>query len=120
MKKTLLSFSFIICACGFVFAQTINNPVIKPTLHRYFDTNAKSANSADARTAVANGQPVSDFSCSPILTVSGDLLFYTNGMRVWNKNNLFMSNGTGLNGAYNGRVLIIPQDGNTVELDFTP
>ena len=31
---------------------------------------------------------------------AGNLLFYTNGETVWNKNNLEMANGTGLHGGF--------------------
>ena len=34
--------------------------------------------------------------CSTVSDTSGQLLFYTNGTTVWNKNHLVMSNGTGL------------------------
>ncbi|MFI5135234.1 MAG: hypothetical protein ACHQD9_05240, partial [Chitinophagales bacterium] len=36
--------------------------------------------------------------CSTISDSSGNLLFYTDGMTVWNKNHEFMSNGNGLYG----------------------
>src|SRR5688500_16750402 len=40
--------------------------------------------------------------CSSISDKNGNLLFYTNGKTVWNKNNLPMPNGTGLNGDTTG------------------
>ncbi len=47
--------------------------------------------------------------------VTGDLLFYTNGVSVWNKNNVKMPNGTGLNGNASSTQsgLIIPMPGNS-------
>src|SRR6266550_241170 len=36
--------------------------------------------------------------CSAISDAQGNLLFYTNGVSVWNKNNDVMPNGTGLDG----------------------
>ncbi len=46
---------------------------------------------------------------------SGNLLFYTNGHRVWNKNHLLMPNGTGIGGHWSSTqaALIIPQPGST-------
>ena len=38
------------------------------------------------------------WSCGSISDAIGDLLFYTNGIDVWNKNHSIMSNGSGLNG----------------------
>lgn len=38
--------------------------------------------------------------CASICDNNGNLLFYSDGSKVWNKNNVFMSNGTGLNGTF--------------------
>lgn len=47
---------------------------------------------------------------SSISDASGNLLFYTTGVNVWNKNHILMPNGTGLNGSYTGGqcALIVP------------
>src|SRR5690554_1205427 len=53
-----------------------------------------------------NGDPVplldgllnTDEGCATISNSNGDLLFYTDGTKVWNKNHTVMPNGTGLNG----------------------
>lgn len=43
---------------------------------------------------------------------AGGLLFYTNGLRVWNRNHALMPNGSGLNGGLSASdVLIVQQPG---------
>ena len=46
---------------------------------------------------------------------NGNLLFYTNGSKVWNKNHLVMQNGTAISGADSQPiqpVVIVPYPGN--------
>lgn len=52
--------------------------------------------------------------CSSIADVNGDLLFYTDGVMVWNKNHVAMPNGFGLLGGYSSTqsALIVKQPGN--------
>lgn len=52
--------------------------------------------------------------CSAISDASGNLLFYTDGIKVWNKNNSQMPNGFGLLGdpSSTQSALIIPNPGN--------
>lgn len=61
-----------------------------------------------------NGTQMNQFECVGSMSDNyGNLLFYTNGVEVWNRLNAFMQNGTGLNGNYSTtQVLIIPQPGN--------
>ena len=49
-------------------------------------------------TALTDGQLSTSEGCATIANSSGDLLFYTDGITVWNKNHGVMSNGTGLFG----------------------
>lgn len=49
-------------------------------------------------TALTNGQTIAPDNTSSISDASGNLLFYTNGVTVWNKNHLPMPNGSGLIG----------------------
>ncbi|MDB5283827.1 MAG: hypothetical protein JWO06_2902 [Bacteroidota bacterium] len=53
--------------------------------------------------------------CASISDATGQLLFYTDGITVWNKNNTAMSNGTGLGGGYSSTqsAVIIPVPGST-------
>jgi hypothetical protein len=57
-------------------------------------------------TGFCNGSTISD--------TSGNLLFYTNGMTVWNRQHLKMANGTGLSGSISAsqEALAIKQPGN--------
>ena len=44
------------------------------------------------------GQLTTNEGCATISSSTGDLLFYTDGITIWNKNHIIMSNGTGLMG----------------------
>ena len=54
--------------------------------------------------------------CFSISDVSGNLLFYSDGMKIWDKNNQVMPNGSGLNGhsssAQSGIVVPYPGQAN--------
>lgn len=52
--------------------------------------------------------------CSSISDINGNLLFYTNGASVWNKNHIIMDNGTNLAGDSNNTQtsIIIPKPNN--------
>ena len=45
-----------------------------------------------------DGELYTEEGCASISTKLGELLFYTDGVNVWNKNHQVMSNGTGLTG----------------------
>lgn len=65
----------------------------------FFGTNAgvKFMNNINP-VSVSGGQINTTEGCSSISDATGNLLFYTDGMRVWNKNHQIMPNGTGLLG----------------------
>lgn len=48
-------------------------------------------------------------SCASISDANGNLLFYTDGVDVWNANNLVMPNGSGLLGHKSAQCIIIPR-----------
>lgn len=52
--------------------------------------------------------------CSSITDANGNLLFYTNGLNIWNQSNALMANGSGLMGgnASSQSALIVKQPGN--------
>ena len=62
---------------------------------------------------VNDSEMLSKEGCASVSDGSGNLLFYTNGLEIWNKNNLVMENGTGLLGgsetSSTHQVLIVPQ-----------
>jgi len=49
-------------------------------------------------TTLIDGQLTTNEGCATISSSTGDLLFYTDGITIWNKNHIIMSNGTGLMG----------------------
>lgn len=55
--------------------------------------------------------------CASMCNSNGDLLFYTDGTYVVNKNNLYMPNGTGLLGTMTSTqsALIVPDPGNSLK-----
>ena len=60
--------------------------------------------------------------CATISDNNGSLLFYTNGVSVWNRNNIIMPNGTGLfgNGTTTQSALIVPKpDSSNIYYIFT-
>jgi PKD repeat protein len=68
-----------------------------------------------AASALTNGQMSADEGCSSISDTNGMLLFYSNGINVWNRNHVIMSNGSGLAGHLSSTTSchIVPQpDGN--------
>src|SRR5215467_3806249 len=64
----------------------------------YFGESAGLDFNNDPPLVLTNGA-MSDFEgCSSISDADGNLLFYTNGLTVWNKNHEIMMNGDGLHG----------------------
>ena len=64
----------------------------------FFGSNAEISFSSGSPVSVAGGALSTQEGCASISDPSGTLLFYTDGIRVWNRNNLVMPNGTGLLG----------------------
>jgi hypothetical protein len=64
--------------------------------------------------ALTNGAMSTWEGCATIADTNGNLLFYTNGVKIWNKNHQFMDNGTGLLGNISSTqsAIIVPQPGN--------
>jgi gliding motility-associated-like protein len=65
----------------------------------YFGQNAGiKFNNDGTITTLTDGQLNTSEGCATIADTNGDLLFYTDGIKVWNKNHQIMTNGTGLLG----------------------
>ena len=64
--------------------------------------------------ALANSAMYTRQVVASISDSNGNLLFYTNGLKIWNKNNLIMANGTGLLGdtLSSQSALIVPLPGS--------
>jgi len=118
MKKLLL-FSFFFFS--FVLLQAQNNPDIKRTWHWYFGNKAG--------LDFSNGSPLADTSgqmwvwegSASISDTNGNLLFYTDGIDVWNRNHQLMPN-TGLVGIYGttdvAQIIAVPQPGDNKNLYY--
>jgi len=64
----------------------------------YFGQNAGMDFNSGSPVALTNGQLVTDEGCATISNSSGQLLFYTDGITVYNENHVVMINGNGLMG----------------------
>ncbi|HEY1872552.1 MAG TPA: hypothetical protein VGG71_15925, partial [Chitinophagaceae bacterium] len=97
-----------------VFGQQGNN--------WYFGANAGLSFNSNPPTALLNGALNTYEGCASISDNNGQLLFYTDGVSVWNKNNLVMPNGGGLKGnpSSSNAAIIIPKPGtNNIFYVFT-
>lgn len=80
----------------------------------YFGQNAGIDFNSGTPVALTNGQLITDEGCATISNSSGQLLFYTDGITVYNKNHAIMINGTGLMGhpSSTQSATIIPKPGS--------
>lgn len=80
----------------------------------YFGQNAGLDFNTSPPTPLTDGQINTDEGCATICDTNGNLLLYTDGMTVWNRNHQIMLNGTGLlgNSSSSQGVIIIPQPGS--------
>ncbi|MBI4931998.1 MAG: T9SS type A sorting domain-containing protein [Bacteroidetes bacterium] len=112
LKKYLLV--VFLASSPFCFSQ---NPDIKRTYHWYFGNGAGIDFSSGTAVADTNGKLHTYEGCTVISDTAGNLLFYTDGDTVWNKNHQSMPNGTGLMGCGNygstaQAALIVPHPEN--------
>jgi gliding motility-associated-like protein len=109
-----MSKSFIISfAC--IFATTFSFAQIERTYHWYFGDKAGIDFSSGQPVAVTDGQMSVYEGCSAISDKHGNLLMYTDGKSVWNKNHQIMPNGTGLGMSTSTPTqssVIVPMPGN--------
>ena len=73
---------------------------VGPTSNWYFGTNAGITFNSGTPVALTNGSLTTTEGVATISDNSGNLLFYTNGITVWNRNHLIMTNGNGLLGDF--------------------
>ncbi|AMC10449.1 hypothetical protein Lupro_03915 [Lutibacter profundi] len=80
----------------------------------YFGNQAGLDFNSGVPVVLTNGQLDTYEGCASISDSSGNLLFYTDGVSVWNKNHTIMANGTGLDGnsSSSQSAIIIPKPNN--------
>lgn len=107
MKKIFL---VLILLCSFIL-QAQNEAA-----NWYFGDNAgiQFNTNTNAVTALTDGQLATDEGCTSISNSAGDLLFYTDGITVYNKNHNVMLNGNNLDGnpSSTQSAIIIPKPGD--------
>src|SRR6185436_12341018 len=106
MKKYRLLF-YMLCAVFAAHAQKENN------IWCFGNRAGLDFNSGSP--VVFTGAAISTMEgCSSVADSSGNLLFYTDGRTVWNKNHVAMPNGTSLNGGSSSTqsAIIVKMPGN--------
>ncbi len=91
MKKVTLTF-ILILIIQFLYAQKEGNMW-------YFGQYCGLDFNSGSPIPLINGAMSTNEGCSSICDSSGNLLFYTDGITIWNRNHLPMPNGTGLSGS---------------------
>jgi len=81
----------------------------------YFGNKAGLDFNSGSPVALTDGQMVTVEGCAAISNTLGQLLFYTNGITVWNKNHQIMPNGNGLSGDFSSTqsAIIVPKPNST-------
>ena len=81
----------------------------------YFGNNAGIDFNSGAPVAVNDGQLTTSEGCATISNTDGELLFYTDGITVWDKTHNIMQNGTGLlgNPSSTQSGIIVPKPGDS-------
>lgn len=100
MLKKHLPFVIIVVLLFFAFFWNSIDKVIAQgeTANWYFGWNAGLNFNGGAPVAISNGQINTLEGCASISDTSGNLLFYSDGITVWNKYHAQMNNGFGLAG----------------------
>ncbi|MBI4929555.1 MAG: hypothetical protein HY841_02245 [Bacteroidetes bacterium] len=96
---------------SFCFSQ---NPDIKRTYHWYFGNQAGLDFSSGSAVPDVNGVYNNFEGCATFSDTAGNLLFYTDGETVYNKNHQAMQNGTNIGGCWSATqgALIAPEPNN--------
>ncbi len=88
----------------------------------YFGGNAGMDFNSGTATLLTNGALNTSEGCATVSNSSGQLLFYTDGLKVWNANHVVMPNGSGLAGnpSSTQSAIIVPKPGSsTIYYIFT-
>ena len=104
MKKRYFLYIFLLFSINFLVAQ-------KEATHWFFGENAGVDFSSGSPVADTAGSLNTIEGCATISDVAGNLLFYTDGTTVWNRNHLIMPTGNGLfgNASSSQSAIIVPK-----------
>ena len=91
MNKRFLIILLITCSINYAHGQRFAN-------NWYFGKNAGLSFESGSAVALLDGQLNTREGCASISSEEGDLLFYTDGTKVWNKDHVQMLNGFDLKG----------------------
>lgn len=107
MKKTIITLWILF---QFIFAGNAQQ-----ANYWYFGYKAGLNFNTSPPTPLADGELSTNEGCSAISDNLGNLLFYTDGRKVWNKNHLVMPNGDGLMGHTSSThsAIVIPKPGSS-------
>src|SRR4051812_27117012 len=107
MKRTITTLLLFTIFC--VSAQKQNNVW-------YFGSNAGIDFNSGSPVALINGKLSTTEGCSSIADANGSLLFYTDGITLYNRNHVAMPNGNGLKGGTSASqsAIIVPLPGSSV------
>ncbi len=106
LRKYILPLGMLFLSL-FSFAQKENNVW-------YFGENAGLDFNSGSPVSITNGALNNTEACGSISDANGNLLFYTDGIQVWDKTHTLMPNGTGLLGdASSSQLCIVPLPGST-------
>ena len=109
------TFILLIFCSSFAFGQ-------KQATNWFFGDNAGVSFSTGSPVARTDGSLITDEGCATISDEDGNLIFYTDGIKVWNRNHRIMPNGRGLLGdpSSSQSAIIIPfPNDNTKYYIFT-
>ena len=87
----------------------------RETANWYFGSNAGLDFNTGIPQILSGGQITTTEGCSTVSGISGNLLFYTDGVDVWNQNHSLMQNGVGLlgNNSSSQSAIVIPNISNS-------
>jgi len=110
MKKIILFVNFFFCIAQCAFSQ-------KEANIWYFGTQAGLDFNGGAPVALTNGQLFTIEGSASIADANGNLLFYTEGVNVYNRLHTLMPNGTGLLGGTSASqsAIILPYPGSATQ-----
>lgn len=112
--KHLVFLAFLTCTFSFLYAQRAN--------YWYFGSRAGINFTSRGPVALSNGRTSNLEGCATMSDFNGNLLFYTDGVTVWNKNHQIMQNGSGLAGGSSScqSSIVIPlPENDSIYLIFT-